>query len=62
VPRAMRTVDSILMQPEKLFQESDFDARQTALNRQRAEFIETFPDLHPEVKAVFQAREAAMAK
>ena len=54
VPKAIRTVDSILLHPEKLFKRGDFQRRQEALDRQRAEFLDKFPGLNPEIKAVFQ--------
>jgi len=54
IPRSVRNVDSILMRPEKLFQSADFEARQRSLDRQRAEFMDRFPGLHPKIKAVFQ--------
>jgi phosphoenolpyruvate carboxykinase (ATP) len=56
IPRAVRAVDSILMRPEKLFPAADFEARQRTLDRQRAELMETYPGLEPEIKAIFQSR------
>ncbi len=43
IPRSVRAIDSILMHPEKLFAAADFDARQQALNRHRAEYMDNFP-------------------
>ncbi len=54
IPRAVRAVDSIIMRPEKLFGESDFEERQKALDRQRAEIMDQYAGLNPEIKAVFQ--------
>ncbi|MGO8688765.1 MAG: phosphoenolpyruvate carboxykinase (ATP) [Thermoguttaceae bacterium] len=60
IPRSIRAVDSILMRPEKLFAAADFTARQRALDRQRAEYLENYPGLEPKVKAVFQDRIAEL--
>jgi phosphoenolpyruvate carboxykinase (ATP) len=54
VPRSVRSVDSILMHPAKLFLHADFEKKQKALDRQRAEFLDQYPGLHPKIKAVFQ--------
>jgi phosphoenolpyruvate carboxykinase (ATP) len=54
VPRSVRAVDSILMHPAKLYQHHDFEQKQKVLDKERAEFIDRFPGLHPKVKAVFQ--------
>jgi len=54
VPRSVRLVDSILLHPERLYTRSAFEQRQTALGRQRAEFMDRFPGLDPKIKAVFQ--------
>jgi phosphoenolpyruvate carboxykinase (ATP) len=62
VPRALRAVDSILMQPEKLFTAADFESRQRALARQRAEFMDKYPGLDPRIKAVFQTKAAAVGQ
>ncbi len=62
VPRALRAVDSILMQPEKLFTAADFESRQRALNRQRAELMDNYPDLDERIKAVFQTKAAAVGQ
>ena len=59
IPRSIRAVDSILMRPEKLFAAADFESRQRNLDRQRAEFMDNYPGLDPEIKAVFQARAVA---
>jgi phosphoenolpyruvate carboxykinase (ATP) len=55
IPRSVRAVDPNLMRPEKLFTKVDFELRQKALDRQRAEFMDRFPGLHPKIKGVFQA-------
>jgi hypothetical protein len=44
------------MRPEKLFAASDFESRQRNLDRQRAELMDNYPGLDPEIKAVFQAK------
>ncbi len=62
IPRSIRTVDSILMRPEKLFAAADFDARQRALNRQRADYMDSFPELDSRIKAVFQTRAVAVGQ
>ena len=62
VPRSIRAVDSILMRPEKLFSAADFDARQRALDRQRAEYMDNYPGLDPQIAAVFQTRAAAVSQ
>lgn len=54
VPRSVRLVDSILLHPERLFTRAEFERRQKALTRQRAEFIDRYPELNPKIKAVFQ--------
>jgi phosphoenolpyruvate carboxykinase (ATP) len=54
VPRSVRAIDSILLHPERLYPGSGFEQRQRALDRQRAECIDRFPELHPQIKAVFQ--------
>ncbi len=54
VPRSVRAVDSILMHPEKLYHRFDFERRQQALARQRAECLDKFPGLDPKITAVFQ--------
>ena len=59
IPRSLRAVDSILVHPEKLFSARDFDARQQALDRQRAEYMDNFPGLDPRIVAVFQTKAAA---
>ena len=59
VPRSIRAVDSILMRPEKLFAAADFESRQRNLDRQRAEVMDNYPGLEPDIKAVFQTRAAA---
>ena len=42
------------MRPEKLFTAEDFESRQRALDQQRAEVMDRFPDLNPRIKGVFQ--------
>ena len=59
-PRAIRAVDSILVRPEKLFTAADFEARQRALDRQRAEYMDNYPGLDARIKAVFQTRAVAV--
>ena len=62
IPRSIRAVDSILMRPEKLLSAQEFDSRQRALNRQRAEFMDNYPNLDPKIKAVFQTRAVAVGQ
>jgi hypothetical protein len=50
----VRAVDPNLMRPEKLFTAKDFEARQRALDQQRAELMDRHPDLNPKIKGVFQ--------
>jgi ATP-dependent phosphoenolpyruvate carboxykinase len=54
VPRSVRAVDSILMHPAKLYTHVEFERQQSALDKQRADFIDKFPSLNKKVKAVFQ--------
>lgn len=54
VPSAVRLVDSILFHPEKLFPHDVFEEKQKALEKHRAEFIDRFPGLHPNIRKVFQ--------
>ena len=53
VPRAVRTVDDILMHPRKIFTAAEFEERQAKLNQHRAQVMEQFPGLNPKVRAVF---------
>lgn len=43
VPRAVRTVDDILMHPRKIFTAAEFEERQAKLNQHRAQVMEQFP-------------------
>ena len=54
VPRAIGTRDSILLHPAKLYGMGEFEKRQAALDRQRAEVLSAYPGLHADIKAVFQ--------
>jgi len=54
IPKSIRYVDSILLHPERLFHRYDFQRRQQVLDKQRAEFLDKFPGLDPQIKAVFQ--------
>ena len=58
VPRSVRAIDMILVHPEKLFPAADFEARQRALDRQRAEYMDNYPGLNPRITEVFQTRAA----
>ena len=50
------------MHPEQRhFAGADFEARQRALDRHRAEFMDNFPGLDPEIKDVFQTRAVAVS-
>jgi ATP-dependent phosphoenolpyruvate carboxykinase len=60
VPNSVRAVDSILMHPEKLFPADDFDARQQAPDRHRAEYMDKYRGLVPQISAVFQSKEFFM--
>jgi phosphoenolpyruvate carboxykinase (ATP) len=62
IPRSIRAVDSILMHPGKLFTAADFEARQSALDRQRAEYMDNFPGLDPQITAVFQNKSMAVGR
>lgn len=54
VPKSVRTVDSISFHPRKLYSSSEFEKRQKALNKQRAEALERYPGLNKKIKAVFK--------
>lgn len=54
VPTAVRLVDSILFRPEKLFPHDVFEEKQQAMERHRAQFIDQFPGLDPQIRKVFQ--------
>lgn len=54
VPAAIRTVDDILVHPERLYSRSEFEAKQKELNRFRREAIEKIGGgLHPGIRNVF---------
>ncbi|MEW6752174.1 MAG: phosphoenolpyruvate carboxykinase (ATP) [Candidatus Latescibacterota bacterium] len=53
IPRSIRLVDSILLHPEKLFPAAEFAQKQEALRKQRIEVMDRYPDLHPDIRAVF---------
>jgi len=54
VPRAIRTVDPVLLHPEKLHSSTDFTKRQEELHKARTEAIESVgTGLHPEIRKVF---------
>ena len=54
VPRAIRLVDDILVHPEKLYSQAEFERKQKKLNRIRIEAVETMGDkLHPDIRKVF---------
>jgi phosphoenolpyruvate carboxykinase (ATP) len=54
VPRAIRTVDPVLLHPEKLHAPSDFEKRKEELHKARVEAIESVgSQLHPEIRKVF---------
>jgi hypothetical protein len=54
VPRALRTVDSILVHPEKTFSKAIFAEKQAALNKQRADELDKYPRLDKQIRQVFQ--------
>ena len=54
VPAAIRTVDDVLVHPEKLYTQAEFEEKQKELNRIRREAIEKVGDgLHPDIRNVF---------
>jgi phosphoenolpyruvate carboxykinase (ATP) len=54
VPTAIRSVDDIMVHPERLYSTSEFDAKQKELNKIRCEAIEQVgPNLNAKVKKVF---------
>ena len=54
VPRAVRMVDDIYFQPEKLYSRIEFEGRQGELNRIRCEAVEKVGTvLHPHIRQVF---------
>ncbi len=53
VPRAVRTVDDILMHPKKLYTSAQFTERQKNLDAHRSQIMEQFPGLNKRVAAVF---------
>lgn len=54
VPRAIRTVDPVLVHPEKLYSSANFAKRQEELKKARVEAIESVGSgLHPEIRNVF---------
>lgn len=54
VPTSVRTVDSILFHPEKLFGPAEFRKQQSFLDRKRAEQMDCYPGLHAKIRGVFQ--------
>jgi len=55
VPAAIRSVDNILVHPERLYTRTEFEERQQKLNRLRTEAIEAIgPRLNPGVRKVFE--------
>jgi phosphoenolpyruvate carboxykinase (ATP) len=54
VPTSVPGVDSILMNPIRLYGEAEFEKRQSVLDRQRAEFLDQYPGLNPAIRTVFQ--------
>ncbi|MBI2288502.1 MAG: hypothetical protein HYU83_05990 [Chloroflexi bacterium] len=54
MPRAVRSVDDIFFQPEKLYSRSEFEEKQGELNRIRYESVEKIGGtLHRNVRRVF---------
>jgi phosphoenolpyruvate carboxykinase (ATP) len=53
VPRAVRTVDDILMHPKKLYTTMEFEERQKALDSHRSQILDQFPGLNKRVAVVF---------
>jgi phosphoenolpyruvate carboxykinase (ATP) len=54
VPRAIRTVDSILVHPEKTFSKAVFAELQGSLDKQRAQELDKYPRLEKRIRQVFQ--------
>jgi ATP-dependent phosphoenolpyruvate carboxykinase len=55
VPTAIRTVDDIMVHPERLYSVAEFDAKQKELNKIRYEAIEKVGlNLNNKVKKIFQ--------
>jgi phosphoenolpyruvate carboxykinase (ATP) len=55
VPTSIRTVDDIMVHPERLYSAAEFDAKQKELNKIRYEAIEKVgPNLNGKVKKIFQ--------
>jgi phosphoenolpyruvate carboxykinase (ATP) len=54
VPRAIRVVDDIYVHPEKLYSQSEFEEKQTQLNRVRFEAVDKLNHrLHQNIRKVF---------
>ena len=54
VPKAIRSVDDIYLHPERLYSRTEFEERQSELNRKRYETIEKIGGaLHPKIRNVF---------
>ncbi|MFC1999108.1 phosphoenolpyruvate carboxykinase (ATP), partial [Chloroflexota bacterium] len=55
VPAAIRAVDDILVHPERLYSRTEFERRQSELNKIRAEALVKIGDtLHEDIKNVFK--------
>jgi phosphoenolpyruvate carboxykinase (ATP) len=54
VPRSIRTVDSILLHPEKTFNHAVFTEKQSSLDKQRALELDKYPRLNKKIREVFQ--------
>ena len=53
VPISIRTVDSILLHPKKLFNGKEFEKRESILEEQRKKTIEQYPSLDERIRSVF---------
>ncbi|MFO7773607.1 MAG: phosphoenolpyruvate carboxykinase (ATP) [Dehalococcoidia bacterium] len=54
VPKAIRYVDDIYLHPEKLYSKTEFEEKQSQLNRVRYESVrELGESLHPDIRQVF---------
>jgi phosphoenolpyruvate carboxykinase (ATP) len=54
VPAAIRSVEDVLVHPEKLYSRSEFEEKQKNLNRIRCEAVEKVGGgLHPNIRSIF---------
>jgi len=54
VPRSIRYVDDIYLHPEKLYSRTEFEKKQSELNKIRYESVKELGNLlHPDIRGVF---------